>query len=81
MTNPFIAQKLEEHIAKLERTRTYLEADLINMKDFASPYAVVAIQNSISDIDRYIRESRRELEDMAWYDFIESAMGENDGDQ
>lgn len=81
MSNPFIASKLEEHIEKLERTRTYLEADLNNMQDIASPYAIVAIQNTISDVDRYIREARKELDDMAWYDFIAEAMGEDNGDQ
>lgn len=81
MSNPFIASKLEEHIEKLERTRTYLEADLNNIKAIASPYAIVSIQNSISDVDRYIREARKELEDIAWYDFVEGAMGETNVDQ
>lgn len=80
MSNPFIASKLEEHIEKLERTRTYLEADLNNIKAIASPYAIVSIQNSISDVDRYIREARKELEDIAWYDFVEGAMGETNVD-
>lgn len=73
-------EKIEETIEKLQWSRDALFNDLNVCGNQLSVLAHVAIQNTVSEIDGYIRELQSQLDEMKWYDFVESAWGDESKD-
>jgi len=70
--------KIEEELGKMQARRNAIWNDLSTHGHTLSAPAQVALIGEIASIDTHIREMTRELEDMKWQDFIDSAWNELD---
>jgi flagellar biosynthesis chaperone FliJ len=76
-----MGEKIEEQIEKLIFSRDALYNDLNIYGNSLSIMSRVSIQNTISTIEKHIHEYQKQLDDMKWFDFINSCMGERNGDK
>ena len=70
--------KIEEEIDKLQARRNAIRNDLKNHGATLSAVSQVILIGEIATIDSVIKEMKKELEDMGWMDFINSAWKDDE---
>lgn len=70
--------KIEEEIDKMLSRRNRIWNDLKEHALTLSPASQVALIGEVASIDSHIQQMKRELEDMNWQEFIQSAWRSNE---
>jgi chromosome condensin MukBEF ATPase and DNA-binding subunit MukB len=68
--------KIEEEIEKMQSRRNAIRNDLREHGATMSAVSQVILIAEIASIDTHLREMKKELDDMGWQDFIQSAWNE-----
>jgi len=68
--------KIEEEIEKMQSRRNAIRNDLREHGATMSAVSQVILIAEIASIDTHLKEMKKELDDMGWQDFIQSAWNE-----
>jgi chromosome condensin MukBEF ATPase and DNA-binding subunit MukB len=70
--------KIEEEIEKMQFRRNAIRNDLKEYGASLSAISQVVLIAEIASIDTHLQEMKRELEDMGWQEFIQTAWNDNE---